>query len=173
MDSCVSPEDEIWFLRVCRHISNAVYQPGVKPVTNHHQVQRLKLHGVIINFPDIPSKCGACWNRGAGLSLPLTFSQGKSVFIGPVPLIRKGFNINSGWLSLEVKVEWETGFAKIFQTTVLGLWLTEGRTFRHSDTKDCVAGRRTLEPFFHYQCEYFEDWESYLNILWNNQQMQL
>ena len=26
MDSSVSPKDEIWFLRVCRHISNAVYR---------------------------------------------------------------------------------------------------------------------------------------------------
>ena len=26
MDSSVLPEDEIWFLRVCHHISNAVYQ---------------------------------------------------------------------------------------------------------------------------------------------------
>jgi hypothetical protein len=26
MDSSVSPKDEIWFLRVCHHISNAVYQ---------------------------------------------------------------------------------------------------------------------------------------------------
>jgi len=25
MDSSVSAEDEIWFLRVCHHISNAVY----------------------------------------------------------------------------------------------------------------------------------------------------
>ena len=25
MDSPVSPKDEIWFLRVCHHISNAVY----------------------------------------------------------------------------------------------------------------------------------------------------
>jgi len=25
MDSSVSPEDEIWFLRMCHHISNAVY----------------------------------------------------------------------------------------------------------------------------------------------------
>jgi len=33
MDSSFSPKDEIWFLRVCHHISNAVYQisfPGVK-----------------------------------------------------------------------------------------------------------------------------------------------
>ena len=30
MDSSVSPKDEIWFLRVCHHISNAVYlQCGV------------------------------------------------------------------------------------------------------------------------------------------------
>jgi len=28
MDSSVSPQDEIWFLRVCHHISNAVYQRG-------------------------------------------------------------------------------------------------------------------------------------------------
>jgi hypothetical protein len=27
MDSSVSPKDEIWFLRVCHHISNAVYNP--------------------------------------------------------------------------------------------------------------------------------------------------
>jgi hypothetical protein len=26
MDSSISPIDEIWFLRVCHHISNAVYQ---------------------------------------------------------------------------------------------------------------------------------------------------
>jgi len=25
MDSCFSPKDEIWFLRVCHYISNAVY----------------------------------------------------------------------------------------------------------------------------------------------------
>ena len=25
MDSSVSPKDEIWFLRVCHHIPNAVY----------------------------------------------------------------------------------------------------------------------------------------------------
>jgi hypothetical protein len=29
MDSSVLPKDEIWFLRVCHHISNAVYLPGV------------------------------------------------------------------------------------------------------------------------------------------------
>ena len=28
MDSSVSPKDEIWFLRVCHHISNAVYYPA-------------------------------------------------------------------------------------------------------------------------------------------------
>jgi hypothetical protein len=27
MDSSVSPKEEIWFLRVCHHISNAVYHP--------------------------------------------------------------------------------------------------------------------------------------------------
>jgi len=29
MDSSVSPKDEIWFLRVCHHISNAVYWVNV------------------------------------------------------------------------------------------------------------------------------------------------
>jgi len=30
MDSSVSPKDEIWFLRVCHHISNAVYSNNMK-----------------------------------------------------------------------------------------------------------------------------------------------
>jgi len=29
MDSSVSPRDEIWFLRVCHHISDGFYMPGV------------------------------------------------------------------------------------------------------------------------------------------------
>jgi len=29
MDSLVSPKDEIWFLRVCHHISNTVYKSAV------------------------------------------------------------------------------------------------------------------------------------------------
>jgi hypothetical protein len=29
MDSSFSPKDEIWFLRVCHHISNAVYCLGI------------------------------------------------------------------------------------------------------------------------------------------------
>jgi hypothetical protein len=32
MDSSVSPKDEIFFLRVCRHISNAVYVWGKKEI---------------------------------------------------------------------------------------------------------------------------------------------
>jgi hypothetical protein len=31
MDSSVSPKDESWFMRVCHHISNAVYKK--RPVT--------------------------------------------------------------------------------------------------------------------------------------------
>jgi len=31
MDSSVSPKDEIWFLRVCHHISNAVYLVPLSP----------------------------------------------------------------------------------------------------------------------------------------------
>ena len=33
MDSSVSPKDEIWFLRVCHHISNAVYRRPPYPPT--------------------------------------------------------------------------------------------------------------------------------------------
>jgi hypothetical protein len=29
MDSSVAPKDEIWFLRVCHYISNAVYIPAI------------------------------------------------------------------------------------------------------------------------------------------------
>jgi hypothetical protein len=28
MDSSVSPKDEIWFLRVCHHISTGLYHPA-------------------------------------------------------------------------------------------------------------------------------------------------
>jgi len=33
MDSSVSPEDEIWFLRVCHHISTGFYRYGIKQDT--------------------------------------------------------------------------------------------------------------------------------------------
>jgi len=33
MDSSVSPKEEIWFLRVCHHISNAVYEVFIYPKT--------------------------------------------------------------------------------------------------------------------------------------------
>jgi len=35
MDSSVSLKDEIWFLRVCHHISNAVYLKYVGPFQTH------------------------------------------------------------------------------------------------------------------------------------------
>jgi hypothetical protein len=31
MDISVSPKDEMWFLRVCHHISNAVYREEARP----------------------------------------------------------------------------------------------------------------------------------------------
>jgi hypothetical protein len=34
MDSSVSPKDEIWFLRVCHHISNPVYQSVLQAAKN-------------------------------------------------------------------------------------------------------------------------------------------
>ena len=36
MDSSVSPKDEIWFLRVCHHISNAVYYTGLSFADNNY-----------------------------------------------------------------------------------------------------------------------------------------
>ena len=45
MDSSVSPKDEIWFLRVCHHISNAVYQCSFAFTLNFKQFQKLvQLH---------------------------------------------------------------------------------------------------------------------------------
>ena len=42
MDSSVSPKEENWFLRVCHHIPNAVYQKE-----NDH-LENLDVHGRII-----------------------------------------------------------------------------------------------------------------------------
>jgi hypothetical protein len=36
MDPSVSLKDEIWFLRVCHHISNAVYNGQAVAVKDHH-----------------------------------------------------------------------------------------------------------------------------------------
>ena len=36
MDSSVLPKDEIWFLHVCHHISNAVYNGQAVAVKDHH-----------------------------------------------------------------------------------------------------------------------------------------
>ena len=38
-NSSVSPKDEIWFLRVCHHISSAVYCTEVRPVPHWHTCQ--------------------------------------------------------------------------------------------------------------------------------------
>jgi len=35
MDSSVSPKDEIWFLRVCQHISNATYHVWSTRIRHH------------------------------------------------------------------------------------------------------------------------------------------
>jgi hypothetical protein len=40
MDSSVSPKEEIWFLRVCHHISKAVYR-------------RLSFHDICLTFPTL------------------------------------------------------------------------------------------------------------------------
>ena len=58
---------------------------------------------------------------------------------------------------LVLKYKWETGFVTVVQTTVVGLWLNEGRRYRHNDAKGCVAGRHTLGSLFHYQSENFGD----------------
>jgi len=41
MDSSVSPKDEIWFLRVCHHISNTVYTLVTLPRTHMLQFPRI------------------------------------------------------------------------------------------------------------------------------------
>ena len=45
MDSSVSPKDEIWFLRVCDHISNAVY---LQDIVGYHMTKpkQLKIGGL-------------------------------------------------------------------------------------------------------------------------------
>jgi hypothetical protein len=45
MDSFVSPKDEIWFLCVCHHISNAVYLHS-----------SISLHG-LVSFFSLPGHC--------------------------------------------------------------------------------------------------------------------
>ena len=45
MDSSVSPKDEIWFLRVCHHISNAVYI-----------ILHCKLHHVLLHVSSFTSE---------------------------------------------------------------------------------------------------------------------
>jgi len=36
MDLSVSPKDEIWFLRVCHHISNAIYQDNRREISDSY-----------------------------------------------------------------------------------------------------------------------------------------
>jgi len=51
MDSSVSPKDEIWFLRVCHHISNAVYNAGWpfpgEPGSDHAVPTPAAMHSVM------------------------------------------------------------------------------------------------------------------------------
>jgi hypothetical protein len=41
MDSSVSPKDEIWFLRVCHHISTGLYYTSV--VITKHRLEKFEL----------------------------------------------------------------------------------------------------------------------------------
>jgi len=43
MDSSVLPKDEIWFLRVCHHISNAVYLHTYRQTTPCHLPEVIKM----------------------------------------------------------------------------------------------------------------------------------
>jgi len=48
MDSSVSPKDQIWFLRMCHHISNSVY--------HHFNIQQfyvLPTHCIYVFFMDL------------------------------------------------------------------------------------------------------------------------
>ena len=81
-------KDEIWFLRVCCHISNAVYHGlfpwgtgagGLNLTTGPHLVLRLKFGGAV---PVIAPYAIIAWT---GVALPLTLYQPKSVrgsFVG-------------------------------------------------------------------------------------------
>ena len=51
MDSSFSPKDEIWFLRVCHHISNAVYRshsPTLKLRLSVYQFRRCNMTMVTV-----------------------------------------------------------------------------------------------------------------------------
>jgi len=53
MDSYVSPKDEIWFLRVCHHISNAVHQElhfRDCHSNRNHEVVFYQCHHIVIYF---------------------------------------------------------------------------------------------------------------------------
>jgi len=55
MDSSVSPKDEIWFLRVCHHISNAVYIYDIPHPADHY------------SWATLGSLCDTKWDQRRGL----------------------------------------------------------------------------------------------------------
>jgi hypothetical protein len=56
MDSSVSPKDEIWFLLVCHHISNAVYYCGCRAVPGLPIRWAIKAAGLLL-FYFLTFKC--------------------------------------------------------------------------------------------------------------------
>ena len=50
MDSSVSPKDKIWFLRVCHHLSKAVYQNNAFPYGNNKAPAQVKYITCLIGW---------------------------------------------------------------------------------------------------------------------------
>jgi len=67
MDSSVAPKDEIWFLRVCHHISKAIYwvfrgsKAGVALITHPHYSRGLFKGEVKFALPLQRSRANNCW----------------------------------------------------------------------------------------------------------------
>jgi hypothetical protein len=73
MDSSVSPNDEIWFLRVCHHISNVVYCPYTGP---HGDISQTN---VSEERPSCSSEMNSNVIGGLGSFLNIT-SHGKTLY---------------------------------------------------------------------------------------------
>jgi hypothetical protein len=53
MDSSVSPKDEIWFLRVCHHISNAVYTSATLHPSNTRLQMDYQVCNIVLRYSSI------------------------------------------------------------------------------------------------------------------------
>ena len=74
MDSSVSPKDEIWFVRVCHHISTGLYFPRLFPVSTHFGTDTPKMLFGIYEFRVYQRKEG----RASFTCLNGTFARARS-----------------------------------------------------------------------------------------------